>query len=1376
MQRTFVKTARRIALGAVASAVTGFMAATVLAGPADTGAARTSIGAHVVMEAFASEAGLVRLQGHTPAGMPAKTARATAEPMTLTFVLRRDDEAGFQQFLRDVYDPGSPAFRRFVTPRELADRFGPSQQAYDALSSWLTSQHFAEVERSANRLTLTVSAPRQDVEAALSVRVDDYAGAERTFFANDSDPALPAAIAAHVQAIVGLSDRARPAPLTVSAPPPDYYQCPTGVDPARCDLYGPLCAIYAGSRATGEFLMSLEGPTKTLKDFNKSYDSYNKNVNKYYAKCLNNNFGERHADAVIEGGPVPWNQIDGSGQTVGLVEFDQYQPSDISAYLEFIGADPAQINQLSEVIMGGGGNFGAAESEVVLDIDAVMSLAPGANVVVYAAGFNGAGTFQQVFNRMISDGVDVISNSWAYCENQTTQADLDSLESVLQSAAAAGISVFSGSGDSGSTCLDGSQNTVAVPASAPHITAVGGTSLVAGAGGVNQGETWWDGSGHQPQTGQGGFGVSRHYPRPDYQTGFATSANRSVPDVAIVADPASGMVICQADAGGCPTGLMYGGTSMATPVWAAFTALLNQAGGANLGFVNTSLYGLAGTAAFHDAASMGSDFAHVGLGSPDLSALNLLLRGQSAGAVSADASEMLATAPPVAPLTDNFGVAADGATPGVVVVTLRDADGNTVAGKTVTLAQNAGGHATITPTSGASRNDGVVVFKVTDLTVEELTFTATDTSDGVTLAAAQSLPFIGAPATAGSIVAAPTGQEADGRSFSTITVTLQDGLGRPASNKLIALSQSGQSLIFGDNPAPTDASGHAVFQVTDSVSEAVSYTAIDVTDGNLPVPGVAVVTWSDGIGCGTTVPPVAAAGYAVTLYANGFPVQNGVTFGGITISGCVGVGGIAFDPAGNLYASDYVTGDVYRIPPGGAIVSDANRITATPIGTSVGAMTFGGDGNLYAVRLATSGDFSTGAVLRINTINGATTSVSSNLPCPFNIATDPLSGDLFVTDGCTGDGSDDASIWRVGNLGGSPSTSVYAQSSGSPNGGLSFADDGTLYVVHSYLPFQGMIDIVSGTNDGAPTVTPTLIDSTFAVTALGTNAAGGAKALIVGASRIAGFPEAVAAWDMTLDPPDFSGAVLEETGAGGLRAVGPDGCLYLNASVGIYRLSNADGTCPNAAQLAPNPSLVIAPVDEPTIAPQGTVEHFNITFPHTTVPIGMPVTVIVSGANAVQTVVFQSFGSAVAFSYLGRNVGDDTVIAYATVDGQTIVSNQVPMQWTAGLHETLLSLNGSPTSGPSDGSTTPTATLRDLSVDPALPVPDASVTFTIGSGSCTATSDTNGVATCSVPLGAPGVGVLTASFAGTSALLPATATLAFHVLDDRIFEDGFDGD
>jgi len=210
--------------------------------------------------------------------------------------------------------------------------------------------------------------------------------------------------------------------------------------------------------------------------------------------------------------------------------------------------------------------------------------------------------------------------------------------------------------------------------------------------------------------------------------------------------------------------------------------------------------------------------------------------------------------------------------------------------------------------------------------------------------------------------------------------------------------------------------------------------------------------------------------------------------------------------------------------------------------------------------------------------------------------------------------------------------------------------------------------------------------------------------------------------------------------------------------------------------LTPNPSLVIKPVDEPTIAPQGTTAHFDIYLPHTTVPLGMPVTVIVSGANSLQTVVFQGFGISVPFFYTGENIGNDTIIAYATVDDETVVSNQVPMQWTGGLHTTLLSLNGSPSSGPDGGSTTPTATLLDLSVDPALPVPNASVTFTIGAGSCTTTTDANGVAMCSVALGAPGVSVLSASFAGTTALLPATATVAFHVLDDRIFADGFDGD
>ncbi len=550
--------------------------------------------------------------------------------MTLTFVLRHDDEAGFQRYLGDVGDPQSTDYRHYLSAADQAERFGPSQQTYDAIAGWLATNRFTESDRSANRLTLTASASRADVERALAIRVDDYAGDGRTFFANDGDPALPADLAAHVQSIAGLSDRARPAPLSASAPPPDYFQCPQGTDPAYCDLYGPLCAVYAGARATGEFLQDVEGTGKSVRDYAKSYNTYNENVQDYYEKCLNNDFGRPNDTSIVGGGPTPWNQVNGSGQTIGLVEFDQFQTGDISAFLQLIGAPASQIANLSVVTIGAGASFGAAESEVVLDIDVAMSLAPAASVVVYSASFGGAGSFQQVFNRMVGDGVDVISNSWAYCENQTSQADVDGIEAILQSAAVAGISVFSGSGDTGSTCLNGAANTIAVPASAPHI---GGRRHFArrGRGRRASGETWWDGSNATPRTGQGGFGTSRFFARPAYQNGFTSGSMRSIPDVSIVADPATGFIICQADAGGCPTGLMYGGTSMAAPVFASFAALLNQAAGTNLGFANERFYPLASTAAFYDAASMGSDFVHVGLGSPNLGAMNLAFARRECG-------------------------------------------------------------------------------------------------------------------------------------------------------------------------------------------------------------------------------------------------------------------------------------------------------------------------------------------------------------------------------------------------------------------------------------------------------------------------------------------------------------------------------------------------------------------------------------------------------------------------------------------------------------------------------------------------------------------------------------------------------------------------
>ena len=62
---------------------------------------------------------------------------------------------------------------------------------------------------------------------------------------------------------------------------------------------------------------------------------------------------------------------------------------------------------------------------------------------------------------------------------------------------------------------------------------------------------------------------------------------------------------------------------------------------------------------------------------------------------------------------------------------MKDAGGKPLAGRLVTLAQDGAGHSVISPASGPSDGNGHVTFTVDRLTVEQVTYTATDTTDSV---------------------------------------------------------------------------------------------------------------------------------------------------------------------------------------------------------------------------------------------------------------------------------------------------------------------------------------------------------------------------------------------------------------------------------------------------------------------------------------------------------------------------------------------------------------------------------------------------------------------------------------------------------------------
>jgi len=276
---------------------------------------------------------------------------------------------------------------------------------------------------------------------------------------------------------------------------------------------------------------------------------------------------------------------------------------------------------------------GCASAEALLDIAAVLGIAPGANVAVFIGP---ADSTLQVLN----DAIDTVTNggttggilsaSVGVCEGNVNPSDAANMDSLLEQYALSGLTMFAATGDTGSTCEDGSgsySNTIPFPADVPHAVAVGGTNLqVNSPSNTYATETYWSGPGEFG----GGFGVSTIFKsEPTYQSKqYPGAGGRSVPDVSAYAF--LGIVICQTAAAtsGNPDGCgAVGGTSLATPLWAGVWALLNQASADSCGGTwesatfNGYLYNFSGSGVFHSSGSMGSDFAHVGLGSPNITAL-----------------------------------------------------------------------------------------------------------------------------------------------------------------------------------------------------------------------------------------------------------------------------------------------------------------------------------------------------------------------------------------------------------------------------------------------------------------------------------------------------------------------------------------------------------------------------------------------------------------------------------------------------------------------------------------------------------------------------------------------------------------------------------
>jgi kumamolisin len=329
--------------------------------------------------------------------------------------------------------------------------------------------------------------------------------------------------------------------------------------------------------------------------------------------------------------------VNGAGEAVAIIELGGgFTQAELDQYFSGLGISPPPV---IAVEVGQGTNSPGtdqnADGEVMLDIEVVGAVAPGAQIVVYFADNTDQGFIDAVSTAAhdTTNNPSAISISWGAPEDAWTGQARTQMEQAFTEAAALGVTVTAASGDNGSTdgVNDGKQH-VDFPAAAPHALACGGTSLQADNGQITSESVWNNGAGR----GATGGGVSIEFtPPPSYQTAInptnvdTSQPGRGVPDVAGDADPATGYTILVD--GQQET---IGGTSAVAPLWAGLIALLNQGLGHSVGFLQPQLYSV--QAGFQDItdgdngsyqAASGWD-ACTGLGSPNGTAILQALGGQ----------------------------------------------------------------------------------------------------------------------------------------------------------------------------------------------------------------------------------------------------------------------------------------------------------------------------------------------------------------------------------------------------------------------------------------------------------------------------------------------------------------------------------------------------------------------------------------------------------------------------------------------------------------------------------------------------------------------------------------------------------------------------
>jgi subtilase family serine protease len=525
----------------------------------------------------------------------------SAEVIDVSVWLNLRNRSEMNSLVANLYDRNSASYRQWLKLADVVAKFAPTAKQAAVVGEFLTAHNLSVVKVDPDNFVVRAQGTIANVEKAFQVQIGTFEVNGQVYRANTADPSVEGAAAALIQAVGGLDDLVYTHPFTQRVA---LNQSSAGASVARPSS----SATFIGDDC-------FPGATTETYKTNGTFPIATYKGNGYNSTATGCGYTPAQIQAAYNLTGLYGEGFDGTGQTIVIIDWcgSPTIKGDANAFAAKFGLPPLTASNFQILNSGTVPTCAAPDPEINIDVEWSHAIAPGANIDLVVPP---SASFQDVDNAELyaieNNLGNVISGSYGSEELYTPTSVLGVESAINEIAALMGMSANFASGDYGDYTYDaGYPASVSAPADSPYATAVGGVSLalntnntIAWQGGWGTNETLLNAEGtiYDPPFNFGfafgsGGGPSAVFSKPSFQSSIP-GPYRRLPDIAWLADPFTGGVIAISEPFVSPAleWTVYGGTSLATPMFSALWAIANQEAGAPLGQAAQYLYSLpAGT-------------------------------------------------------------------------------------------------------------------------------------------------------------------------------------------------------------------------------------------------------------------------------------------------------------------------------------------------------------------------------------------------------------------------------------------------------------------------------------------------------------------------------------------------------------------------------------------------------------------------------------------------------------------------------------------------------------------------------------------------------------------------------------------------------------